>query len=505
MSDGQLILAAGALIMAGLGASLAAGRLRVPGLLLFLGIGMAIGTDGTGWVDFNDYELARTIGVVCLAVILFEGGLGTRVADLRPVLFSALSLAFFGTLITAGLAGLAATLLFDLSLLKGLLLGSIVAATDGAAIFALLRGSKLRPKVARALEGESGLNDPLAVLLVVGLIDAIQEPHYGAADFALLFARELGIGAIAGLGIGWLAFRGMRRARLETEAAYALGSLGIAAVAYGLASTLHGSGFLAVYLAGLALGSSPIPARRAVLVFQQGLAGLAEVAMFLVLGLLVLPSQLSGVALEGTVLALVLLFVARPVATFVATLLATGVRGFDLRERALLSWAGLRGAVPMVLATFPVIAGVDDSREFFNIVFFAVLVSTLLQGTTFEALAARLGVTADPSVVPPRELPPASLQGRSQVASSRPWRAGDDDPGYPRQVAETPVTEQLLTRIDEPGALVALADGRYAVTGPIVAIGSANALQEIARRRLGAAGTEADYAWWREVIGTLAH
>jgi cell volume regulation protein A len=500
MTDGQMILVAGALVIAGLCASLAAGRLRVPGLVLFLGLGMAIGSDGAGWIDFSDYRLARTIGVVALALILFEGGLSASFAEIRPVLGSALSLAVMGTLVTALIAGLAATLLFDLSLLEGLLVGSIVSATDGAAIFALLRGSTLRRRVAQTLEGESGLNDPLAVLLVIGLIYWIQQPDYGLADMAVLLLKELGIGLIVGLAVGWIAVQGLRRVRFGSEAAYPIATLGVAALAYGAATTLHGSGFLAVYLAGLALGSVAIPAQRAVIIFHEGLAGLAQVTMFLVLGLLVFPSQLAGVAAEGTALALVLVLIARPVATLVATAFA----GFNLREKGVLAWSGLRGAVPVVLATFPVIAGVSQGLEFFNIAFFAVLLSTLLQGSTFEPVARSLGVTTDEAETPPPARTTSSLTGAAQISTTRPWDERDDDPSYPKQVAGIPVTEQLLTRIDRPGALVTLADGRYAFTGPIVSIGSPAALQAAARRRLQRATSDSDRAWWREIIGALA-
>jgi potassium/hydrogen antiporter len=499
MSDGELILVAGALMAAGLAASLAADLLRLPGLVLFLGLGMAIGSDGAGWIDFNDYELARTIGIVALALILFEGGLTTSFNEIRSVAAPALSLAFAGTLLTALIAGMAATWLFDLTLLQGLLLGSIVASTDGAAIFALLRNSNLDRRVGLTLEGESGFNDPLAVLLVIGLIDWIQKPDFGAPDMLILFLRELGIGLVVGLAVGLLAVQGLRRARLPTEAAYPIATLGVAALAYGGAASLDGSGFLSVYLAGLALGSAPIPGERSVKVFHQGLAGLAQVTMFLVLGLLVFPSQLWDVAVEGTVLALVLMFVARPVATFAAT----AVAGLGVRERVVLAWAGLRGAVPVVLATFPVIAAVSHNFEFFNIVFFAVLFSTLLQGTTFEPLANRLGVTARPG-----DSPAGSGLGRlrsiARISTSRPWDPADGHPGYPRQVNGVRVIDQLLTRIDEDGALVRLDDGRYAFTGPTVSVGSPTALQRAARRRLAAAGSEADRAWWREIIGALA-
>jgi cell volume regulation protein A len=292
VSDADLILIAGGLMIVGLLAAVAARQLRVPGLVLFLGLGMAIGSDGTGWIDFSDYELARTIGVIALALILFEGGLSAGFSEIRPVLGVSIALAIPGTLLTATIVGVAATWLFDLTLLEGMLLGSIVSVTDGAAIFGLLRNSTLRRRVARTLEAEAGLNDPVAVLLVVGLIDWIQLPDYGLGDMALLFVRELGIGLAVGAAVGWIAVQGLRRARLEVEAAYAIGTIGVAAVAYGAASGMHGSGFLAVYIAGLWLGSVPIPAKRAVTIFHEGLGWVAQVTLFLVLGLLVFPSQL---------------------------------------------------------------------------------------------------------------------------------------------------------------------------------------------------------------------
>ena len=312
MSDGELILVAAALLAAGIGASLLASRIRLPGLLLFLGIGMAIGSDGLGWIEFDDYELARTIGVVALALILFEGGLTAGFDEIRPVLRPSLSLAIVGTLGTAVICGFAASWLFDLSTLEGMLLGAIISSTDGAAIFALLRESTLRRKLARTLEGEAGFNDPVAVLLVVGFIEWIQQPDYGVLDMVGLFVREMGIGAVVGLSVGWLAVRGLRTAKLASPGLYPVATLATAGLAFGGAQTLHGSGFLAAYLAGLVLGSARIPAKQTVTVFHQGLAWVAQIAMFLALGLLVFPSQLDDVWLEGTALALLLVFIARP-------------------------------------------------------------------------------------------------------------------------------------------------------------------------------------------------
>ena len=216
MADGHLILIAGALLFAGIAASLLAGRLRLPSLVLFLGIGMAVGSDGLGWVDFSNYEMAREIGIIALALILFEGGLTAGFGEIRPVLRNVVSLALFGTLITAAICGLAASWLFGFTLLEGLLLGAIVSSTDGAAIFALLRGSSLKRKLGRTLEGEAGMNDPIAVLLVVGFIDWIEKPDYGIADMLWLFVTEVGIGVAIGAAVGLGAVQLFQRAQLAT-------------------------------------------------------------------------------------------------------------------------------------------------------------------------------------------------------------------------------------------------------------------------------------------------
>jgi potassium/hydrogen antiporter len=594
MSDGELILVAAALLAAGIGASLLASRIRLPGLLLFLGVGMAIGSDGLGLINFEDFELARTIGVVALALILFEGGLSAGFDEIRPVLRPSLLLAIVGTLGTAVICGFAASWLFDLSTLEGMLLGAIISSTDGAAIFALLRESTLRRKLARTLEGEAGFNDPVAVLLVIGFIEWIDQPDYGVLDMAFQFVRELGIGAVVGLAVGWLALHALRNTRLASPGLYPVATLSTAGLAFGGAATLHGSGFLAAYLAGLMLGSARIPAKQTVTVFHQGLAWVAQIAMFLALGLLVFPSELDNVWLEGTALALLLVFIARPL----PAALATAFESFTARERLVLGWAGLRGAVPVVLATFAVIEDIPQgqSREFFNIVFFAVVISTLLQGTTVEWLARKLGVTTTEPALPrplmetgtvrrlgaeiveypvgpddaivgqlvrqlglprdallsvivrgeeallprgstrieandrlhvmvreevardmpellerwrvgPVEVPQQThvrLRAGTAVFSTRPWSADDGDPGFPKEVEGVAVVQQLRTRRDKPGALVALDDGRFAVTGPLLATGGPLQLQRYGRRRLSSEEDAAARAWWQEVIGALA-
>jgi cell volume regulation protein A len=396
MHEGQTILVVGALLAVALSASLLAGRLRVPGLVTFLAIGMIVGSDGLGWIDFNNYEMARAAGVAGLALILFEGGLAIEYSALKQVALPATLLALLGTALTAAITGLIAWWLLDLSLLESLLLGSIVAGTDGAAVFAIMRGSTIRRRLAYTLEGEAGLNDPVAVLLTVALIDLITKPETGPADIALLFVEELVIGGAVGVAVGMAGAWALRTVKLGSAGLYPVASLAIASLAFGGADTLHGSGFLAVFLCGVALTADEIPAQRTIETFHEGLAWVAQLGLFLTLGLLVFPSDLPSVALSGTLLAILTAVVARPL----AVLIVLGRLKFSFAERLVLGWAGLRGAVPIVLATFPIIAGVPGANEIFNIVFFAVAVSTVLQAATFEPFAKRLGVTTEHRAIP---------------------------------------------------------------------------------------------------------
>lgn len=385
------ILIAGAVLLLAVGAAVATQRVRLPLLATFLGLGMLLGSEGAGGIYFDDAELARWVGTAGLVLILFEGGLTTKWADLRPVLAPTIVLSSVGVGVTAAVVGAGAYFLFDLSLTKALLLGAVVGPTDAAAVFATLRGTALRRRLASLLTAESGVNDPAAVALTLGLIAWVQTAGYGAHDVSLALVRELGIGfavgAVLGLAVHYLP--GLPR---ELAAYGPVASLGIAAIAYGLPASLHGSGFLSVYVVGLFLGNTSTPLRQTVVHFHEGLAFLAQVVLFIVLGLLVFPSQLTSVAWSAAGLTAILVLVARPLAVAVSTTLF----GYSWREQVFLSWAGLRGAVPIVLSTFALSAGVSGSNTIFNSVFFVVLVSTLLQTITLDPLARWLGVATEP-------------------------------------------------------------------------------------------------------------
>jgi cell volume regulation protein A len=441
VSDAELILIGGVLLAVGIAAALVADRVRVPGLLLFLALGMIVGGEGLGGVEFNDVELTRTLGTIGLILILFEGGLSAGWAAIRPVIRAALSLAIMGTLLTALIAGAAAVWLFDLGWLEGLIVGSAVAATDSAAIFAVLRGSRLRRKLARTLEGESGMNDPIALLLVVGFIEWIEDPGFGIENLALNFVGELSIGAVLGIAVGIGGREIFRRIELPTPGLYPVASVAAAGLSYGIAELLGGSGFLAVYATGVALGTGIVPALRIVTSFHQGLSWVAQISLFFMLGLLVAPSGLWDVALEGLILSAILMFVARPFAAIAASL----VQRFRFRERVMLGWAGLRGAIPIWLATFPVIAGIDGSELLFNVIFFVVVTSTLIQGVTFEPLARRLGLTTTRRALPE----PLVESGVIQQLGGEVFaiRVGKDDAAAGRMIRELGVPRAGLVNV----------------------------------------------------------
>ena len=396
MDVGTVLLLVGAILAGSIVVALGAARVGVPSLVAFLALGMLLGSDGPGGIDFDNAELARAVGVAGLAAILYEGGLSTSWRRLRGVAVPAALLSTVGVVATAILTGAAAYVLFDLSWLESVLLGAVVASTDAAAVFATLRYTNIRRRIARTLEAETGGNDPVAIALTIGLIDWIEKPSFVFPDLLLLVVRQLFLGLVVGVALGALAMWVFARLPHSIGAFVPVASVAAGALSFGTADVIGGSGFLAVFLVGLAVGSTPSRYRRQLVAFHEGLAFLAQVTMFIVLGLLVFPNDLPPVALPGLALAALLVIVIRPIAVWLATVASN----FTLREQALLGWAGLRGAVPIVLATFVLSSEVGEAETIFNAVFFVVVVSALLQGTTLEWIATRLDlVDPQPAVV----------------------------------------------------------------------------------------------------------
>mgnify|MGYP002629964991 CR=1 FL=1 len=391
MDESLLFLLVGGVLALSVIVALVASRVGVPALFAFLVFGMLLGTDGVGDIGFYDVELARIVGTIGLVVILFEGGLSTSWRRLREAFIPAVMLSTVGVVTTALLTGIAAHFLFDLPWLYSFLLGAVVSSTDAAAVFATLRFTQIRRRLARILEAESGGNDPMAIALTIGFIAWIEQPVYGIENLGLLIVQQLGLGLIVGLVLGRTAVHVFSHLPHSIGAFSPVASISMAFLSFGFAEAIGGSGFLAVYIVGLAIGSTPSRYRGPLTMFHEGVAFLAQVAMFITLGLFVVPHKLLMIAAPSMILVLLLIIIIRPLAVW----LSLSARNFSYAERGLIGWAGLRGAVPIVLATYVLSAELPYGDLMFNIVFFIVLASVLIQGASLDWVAKMLGVIDD--------------------------------------------------------------------------------------------------------------
>lgn len=412
------LLFGAALLLLGIISSLIARRFGAPLLLIFLVIGMLAGENGPGGIKFNDYRLTYLIGSLSLAIILFDGGLRTRLANLRGVIAPAATLATIGVLITSVIVAGAAIAILKLSFLPALLLGAVVASTDAAAVFFLLQSSglELKRRIVTMLETESGTNDPAAVILTLLLVQMIEATRaIGVLEIIEILFLQTFIGAALGVLGGYAVSITLNRINLP-GGLHPLLAIAGAVMIYSLTAVLDGSGFLAVYLAGLVLGNRPLRASASIITVNDAVTWLCQIAMFLVLGLLITPSRMIDYAVPALIIAAVLMFVARPVAVWVCL----APFKFKGKEKAFISWVGLRGAVSIFLAAVPVLSGMANAELFFNVAFFVVLISLLLQGWTINTAARLLGLAL------PRKNAPVH-----RVELDIPGQLGVEMVGYP--------------------------------------------------------------------------
>lgn len=387
----DILLGAAVLLFLSILVSKSLGKLGIPALVLFLAVGMLAGSDGIGGIYFDDFQTAQSLGTVALTLILFSGGLDTSWSSTRPVLWRGITLSTVGVFMTAMLVGLFAHWLLDLSLLEGVLLGAIVSSTDAAAVFSILRARKigLKNNLRPTLELESGSNDPMAYFLTVSFTALLTNPDVGLWSLVPMFFLQMTLGAAMGVAMGYAMSWVINRIRLEQDGLYPALTLAMVLFTFSFTNLIGGNGFLAVYASAVILGNRNFIHKRSLTRFYDGIAWLSQILMFLTLGLLVFPSQILPVVGVGLLIALFLILVARPLSVF----LCLSFFKTTFQDKVYVSWVGLRGAVPIVFATYPLIAGLEQSGLIFNIVFFIVLTSVMLQGTTLKLAADWLGLS----------------------------------------------------------------------------------------------------------------
>ncbi|UOQ87181.1 potassium/proton antiporter [Gracilibacillus salinarum] len=411
-------------------------KLGVPSLILFIIVGMISGSEGLGLIYFDNARLAQVIGIIALVIILFEGGLQTSFKTVRSVAKPALSLATLGVLITTSIVAVAAKLILDISWLEAFLFGSIVGSTDAAAVFSVLKGQNVKERLGATLEVESGTNDPMAVFLTISFIELLTND---SPSYLLIFGSffwQMGMGLLIGFLAGKLGIFAINRVNLESSGLYPVFAVAFALLAYSITNFVGASGLLAVYLAAMFIGNADLTYRHSIIKFHEGFAWIMQIVMFIILGLLVFPSQLLtfDVIWKAVLLAVTLIIIARPIAVF----LSTTRMGFKWRDKLFLAWAGLRGAVPIVLATYPLIAGIENSPMIFNVVFFVVLTSTLLQGSTIAYFAKIFKLTGPKKVEPRHSLELVSI-GKAN-AEIMEYEVNE----------ESPINQSIIKNIDFP-------------------------------------------------------
>ena len=376
-------------------------RFGLPSLVLFIAVGMVL----SHFVYYDNAFTTQLFGILALIVILFEGGLQTKWSDTRKVVVPSLSLATLGVVLTTVIVGIFAKFILGVSWLEGFLFGAIVGSTDAAAVFAVLGNKNIKRKLTSILEAESGSNDPMAVFLTISLIQLIQVPEANGFKLILYFLWQMGFGLFMGLLMGRIAVWSINRINLDSSGLYPVLALAFAILTYSSTALMYGSGLLAVYVMAIWVGNSDLTYRHSIFRFNEGFAWMMQILMFILLGLLVFPEELITITWQGLALSMLLMFVARPIGVFIST----SFMKFSVKEKVFISWAGLRGAVPIVLATYPLIAGLETGKLFFDVVFFVVLTSALIQGVTISPLANKLGLSGGEKISAPHSLELVSM------------------------------------------------------------------------------------------------
>jgi potassium/hydrogen antiporter len=445
-------------------------RLGVPSLIFFILVGMVMGSDVLGIIYFDNAALTQLIGVVALVIILFEGGLQTNWKDVRPVIVPSLSLATLGVLLTTGIVAAAAKMILGLDWLESILFGAIVGSTDAAAVFAVLKGHNISPKLGSTLEAESGSNDPMAVFLTVAMIELITVPEASILTLIGDFFLQMGMGLVLGVIFGKIAIAALNSINLDSSGLYPVFATAFALLTYGLTAFFNGSGLLAVYIAAIMIGNAEIAYRHSIFRFSEGFAWMMQILMFVILGLLVFPSELftPAILIQGISMSAILMLVARPVAVYISTINMK----YTNKERVFLSWAGLKGAVPVVLATFPLLAGIEGSHQIFNVVFFVVLTSALIQGATIPYAASKLGLNGPKKTTPMQSLELISL-GKADAEMIE-YEMEDDSAIIGKSLADIPFPEgSLVNAIIRKGKLIAPTGNTIILAGDFLYILSA--------------------------------